>query len=193
MGYRFGFIRNSLLVISAAAVIAFVWLIVAVGEKLRNFCVKEESRHTRFEVTLNNFVVRFLLEVYFELMICAFITISSPSSAGSTWWLISLACILVSLATMVGLVNLFFKNGPYIEDSYEKGGILESFWGRRHLSRTMVSAVLDDKTALTSRTESLALNYPIDKGTCESSNTQSIYNSNKPLNQQICAAIDLDV
>ena len=37
---------------------------------------------------------------------------------------------------VVLLVTLFFKGGPYVTGSYEKGSLIQSIWAKRPLSKT---------------------------------------------------------
>lgn len=161
MGYRFDLLRNTLLLLSGVVLVAAAWLFVAIAEKLRSCICKPESVRSKSEVSLNNALVRLLLEAYFEVMICAFITLSSPSAAGSIQWLLSLVCALLSLAVFITLVSLFFKNGPYVADTYSDDSLVASFWGRRQLSDSVKRASIEEKTTLTSRAESLTLTNPI--------------------------------
>jgi len=191
MGYRFDIARNLLLLASGAALIAFVWLMVAVGEKLRSCCSKKEAaRPMQAEVSLNNVMVRFLLEAYFEVMLCAFITLSSPSAAGTAKWLVSLLCVLAGFAAMGVLTSLFFRNGPYVEDSYAQGFSLHSLWGRRSLSPTLVRTVQDEKPASARKLQAPVV--IVEKANEMSLNTLSIQNSDVPLNQLMGAAIEFD-
>ena len=103
--------RNILVIACCAAILAIVWLAVATFEKLQKICASEEEARTsptKSEL-LCNVAVRFFAEVYFELMICAFITLSSPTAAGSTEWLVSLACALSGLTALLALTYMFFR------------------------------------------------------------------------------------
>jgi hypothetical protein len=82
-GYRFGFVRNMVLFLCLALLIALVWLIIAIFKKLRQGQSNGEnspSQTTGFakaELFMNNFMVRFLYECFFELILCAMINISN--------------------------------------------------------------------------------------------------------------------
>lgn len=86
MGYHYSFVRNMLLVISIAAVIALVWLITAISQIVRNKSLSSEELSRAGprsqETFMNNFMVRFVYEVFFELMICAFISVTNQEAAG---------------------------------------------------------------------------------------------------------------
>jgi hypothetical protein len=53
---------------------------------------------------MKNCMVRFALEAHFELMICSFITLSNTDATGSSWWLVSLASVVVSVGAVVALI-----------------------------------------------------------------------------------------
>lgn len=63
---------------------------------------------------MNNFMIRFLYEVFFEFAICAMINISDTNSGGIDQWLISLAALIVIGVALLAVMSLFCKNGPYI-------------------------------------------------------------------------------
>ena len=141
-GYRFSFIHNMLIIGVIAAGITLVWLLTAVIEALTNKCGRgQQSPATRTKESLmNNFAVRFALEVYFELMICAMITLSSPSEAGTAWTFFSLGCLMFAGVSTLALVSLYFRGGPYVAQSYAPASLLGSVWGLRPLHQDIISA-----------------------------------------------------
>ena len=56
-----------------------------------------------------NFVKRFVLFMFLELMICSFITLSDPAKVASIWWLVSLASIAGSVVTISFLLYRTIK------------------------------------------------------------------------------------
>jgi len=78
-GYRFSFVRNLLTVLCIAALVGFVWILTAAIRLIRkNVQGAENSKNfSKSEVFMNNFTVRFFLEIFFELVICAMINIAS--------------------------------------------------------------------------------------------------------------------
>mmetsp|Transcript_18024 Transcript_18024/g.22571 ORF Transcript_18024/g.22571 Transcript_18024/m.22571 type:complete len:275 (-) Transcript_18024:1061-1885(-) len=103
LGYRHSFARNMFSIGCAALALTLVWLLVSACERILTLCCRSKARKLRGKARMTNVVVRFLLEVHFELMICALITLSNLSEAGSIWWLISLAAIVASGAAMATL------------------------------------------------------------------------------------------
>ena len=159
---------------------------------------------------MNNFVVRFLYEASFELLICAFINISSRSAPGGEfWWIVSLMVISAYVLIILALFSLYFCKGPYVYDTYAKGTILESFWGVRPLHGDIILQALtpkpeeledevfeapdkelDDGIMLEDAVND-DLNEPeIEHRSREMTNT--MFNSNIPLNQKMSAPVDLD-
>lgn len=147
------------------------------------------------EPYMNNFMVRFLYEIFFELAICAMINVSNYQAGGMVQWFISLIVIVSITLTLLAIMSLFCKNGPYIHDTYARSSLLGSFWGRRALHEELVKAAAltqADKTGSLTARKSLAVSAPIQSAIENASNTQTMFNSNVPLNQQIGAAVDLE-
>ena len=98
---------------------------------------------------MNNVFVRFIYEATFELLICAFINISSLSATSGSkfWWITSLfvICALV-LATLL-LISQFCFSGPYIHCTYAPGTFIESLWGARPLHGDIIRQALKPKKA----------------------------------------------
>ena len=134
-GYRFSFVRNVLSITCMAALIALVWLFTAVIQLLRKKATGAEAnkKTSSSEVFMNNFMVRFLLEVFFELMICAMINVTSVTASGMTWWFISLLTLVAGAVALLAVASLYIKRGPYISDTYAPASLVDSFWGVRHL------------------------------------------------------------
>ena len=101
-GYRFSFAYNMLLIACAALLLTLVWAFTKILDHLRPLSASRRK-------TMTNFMARFALEAHFELMICAFITLSNPGATGSIYWLISLASIIASTITIAVLVHHTFK------------------------------------------------------------------------------------
>lgn len=133
-----------------AVIIALVWLISAIVKKLTS----DDSRSKQAEPWLNNFMIRFLYEVFFELAICAMINISNQQAGGMVQWLISFTVIVMISVTLVVVMTLFCKNGPYIKDTYAPGSVLDSFWGRRMLHDDVTQAAVAEEE-LTSRMDTV--------------------------------------
>lgn len=191
-GYHFSFVRNLMMVITIAAVIALVWLITAILKFVRDKASPNErsSRRTN-EAFMNNVMIRFFYEVFFELIICAFINVTNQDGAGIVWWITSLALIIFTVFTTLAVMSQLFFNGPYVRDTYARSSLLSSFWGVRMLHEDVLRAALatEDKTVASSKKESVQENAPVN---ASNSNTQTMYNSNVPLNQQLCQAIEVD-
>lgn len=136
-------------------------------------------------------MVRFLYEMFFELAICAMINVSNNEAGGTFQWLISLIVIVALTLTLVATLSLFCKNGPYIHDTFQQSSLLASFWGRRKLHEDLIKAAVlaqEEKTGSLSTVKSIVASAPV----TNASQTQTMFNSNVPLNQQIGAAVDLE-
>ena len=109
MGYRYSFAHNTLLIACAALVLAFVWLFVTVTERLMRLCrLSRAAGRSSAEASMSNCMVRFLMEAHFELMICAFITLSNVDKAGSIYWLLSLAYLILSFTAIISLASRLY-------------------------------------------------------------------------------------
>ena len=106
---------------------------------------------------MNNCMVRFFYEAFFELMICAFINVTNQQLAGMAWWVTSLAVLVTAFFAMLAIISLLCHNGPYVRDTYAKGSLLWSFWGARALHEDVRRAALttyEDKTVGFTKEES---------------------------------------
>ena len=118
-GYHMSFFRNMLLLLSIACIIGLVWLISAILQSVRAKTQQEgQNGQQSKEASANNFMVRFLYEIFFELMICAFINVTNQEVAGMVWWIVSFAVIVVSIFSLLAIFSLFCFNGPYVKDTY---------------------------------------------------------------------------
>jgi hypothetical protein len=168
-GYHFNFMRNLMVIIAIACLIALVWIITAILQIVRSKTQGEQQRsssQTSSEVYMNNFMVRFFLEAFFELMICAFINLTSQE-AGVAWWICSLAAMIISIFALLSIFSLFCMNGPYVRDTYAKNSLLASFWGPRTLHEDVLRAALtsaDEKTVGLTKKESAEENVAIAVG-----------------------------
>ena len=150
-GYNFSIASNMLFIFCLAIVLLLVWILMALIERFLcrkdKACDSKQSTRsstttTRWltEVGVNNFIVRFTYEVFFELMICAFINVSSVSGGSIFWWTFSLGVILASIVGLCVFVTLFCTNGPYIEGTYAPSSLMGSFWGVRHLHEDVIKS-----------------------------------------------------
>ena len=129
---------------------------------------------------MNNVMVRFFFEAFFELMICAFINVTSQEIFGVATWATSLAVIIITVFVMLAILSLYCLNGPYVRDTYAKGSLLASFWGPRNLHEDVLRAALatEDKTVGLTKKESAEDNVAIAIGgdaKVEDSNTQTMF------------------
>jgi len=103
---------------------------------------------------MTNFIVRFLYEIFFEIVLCLMINVSFldyESSSQVANWLLCIAFVVVALASLVAISLLFWIGGPDLKDSYEKRTLLQSFWGRRPMNhdhtelKSLKSSIQDEK------------------------------------------------
>lgn len=194
-GYHFSFVRNLLFVLSVAALIGLVWIITAILNKVKDKASVQNgsraARRTSSEAFMNNMMVRFFYEAFFELVLCAFINLTNQEAAGIVSWITSLAIIITAVFATMTVMSLLCFNGPYVRDTYARSSLLSSFWGVRMLHEDVLKAALatDDKTYALTKKESDEAISPVNVA---DNNTQTMYNSNVPLNQQLCQAVDID-
>lgn len=132
---------------------------------------------------MNNFMVRFLLEIFFELMICAMISITSLAGDNNFWWFISLLTLVAAAVALLTVASLYLKRGPYVKDTYRPSSFISSYWGLRPLDDEILKASIfsEDRQTVTDSKVKGEENFAIsDMGPSES--PMSIYNSNVPLN-----------
>ena len=100
------------------------------------------------------------------------------------WWIVSFAVIVVSTFSLLAILSLFCFNGPYVQDTYAQGSLIASFWGARALHEDVVRAALateaDEKSVGLGKKESAQENVAV--AAAGDSNTQTMFNSNVPLN-----------
>ena len=145
LGYSFSISQNMFSVLCFALAIALTWLVMAILVKFsrKKATSQTESKtteepRTSSEVFMNNFMVRFIYAVYFELMLCAFINITSQSGSSLFSWIISLMTIIAGFGSLFIFLSLFFCNGPYLVGTYAAGSLLKSFWGVRSLDSDFI-------------------------------------------------------
>lgn len=70
---------------------------------------------------MTNFIVRFLYEVFFEIILCLMINFSFvdfQSSYQVANWIICIILGGVALASLMAITTLFWRDGPDIKNSY---------------------------------------------------------------------------
>ena len=92
---------------------------------------------------MSNFTVRFLLEVSFELMICALINVTNFASASKAGWVLSLFTLITSFAALLFICAKFRRGGPVLEGTFAPGTFFASFWGARPLHEDVTSKALN--------------------------------------------------
>ena len=133
------FARNLVIIMIALLIIALVWIAFAITDylSLKKKTIKLQRYsffHRKNEPFMNNFALRFFYEIFLEVCICSTINLALANfdafSPGFQW---ILSCITVlGVFVFIGwLISLFFVNGPYINEFYGKGTVLESLnWVR---------------------------------------------------------------
>ena len=112
-GYRVSFGRNLLLGLIIALIASVAWATTAAVQKC--YKPRKRTRTSRSaQIFMSNFMTRFALEAFFELMLCSMINLTSMEAAGFFWWFVSLMILCAGLVAMSFIVYLYFKNGPYL-------------------------------------------------------------------------------
>ena len=112
-GYRVSFARNLLFGLIIALFASVAWAATAAVSKF--YKPHKRTRASRSaEVFMANFMTRFALEAFFELILCSMINLTSMEAAGFFWWFFSLMILCAGLVAMVFIIHLYFKNGPYL-------------------------------------------------------------------------------
>ena len=100
------FLRNVLFILAAITFIVLVRVMTTVSEKL---CCRGKDAPSK-SASVNNFMIRFLYEVSFELVLCAMINVSAmgPSEAPINDTL-SFATLALAAIAALAIVCLYFK------------------------------------------------------------------------------------
>lgn len=96
-----------LLIAYIGLVLSLVWAFTSIYEFIRPSSSAKAS--------MTKCMLRFGLEAHFELMICAFITQSNPSEAGSKYWILSMTFIVMSFVAMLILAYHTYSTARVIE------------------------------------------------------------------------------
>ena len=186
-GYSVNFGQNLLFGFCILSIMLMVWLLLKVHS-----WVSKAKKVTSRASTMTNFLVRFLYEAFFELMICAFINLPGLKQVpgSSVWWAISLGIAIAGIATTVLLFSMCVRGrGPNVRDTYEQGTLLKSFWGVRELDRSLKQEILSINFKLEVTKNKAA--PEIAKVAAADDQNLSIFNSDVPLNQQLCTPVDI--
>ena len=201
-GYRVSFARNVLFGLCLIGVTALVWLMTAAARLLRKDAPEKTRKNlASYEESMNNFMVRLLYMGFFEIVLCGMINLTSATSGGSlTWKWFSVVTLVLGVIAIFAVASLCKYNGPYVKGTYAEGSsVLRSLWTLRPLHPDRIQAVgeYDDDKKVVIKVEAK------DKDAFEGENvsspnkiggdtTNSVQCSNVPLNQQLCAAVNLD-
>ena len=100
---------------------------------------------------------------------------------------------MIGFISTLAVASLFKYNGPYVKGTYTKGSIFNSFWEMRPLNASRVSEDSDgddeEDEMADAKTKGIFDDALVTKG---GEATQTIQCSNVPLNQQLCAAVNLE-
>ena len=139
-GYHVSLVRNLALVFFLFALIVTIWFFVACKDSFVTcsaYCCRAKANR-RHEVWWNNFFIRFLYEVFFEITICLMLSFSvikiDEGQGLKVWtWFLTIGLTLAAVAILTLLSFLCSRNGPYVRDSFEKKSLAKSFWHYRSI------------------------------------------------------------
>lgn len=144
-GYANTFVLNLLIVV----LIASFLLLALAGARLCDSCCQRKGNR-RLSAWLKNFSLRFIYEFFFEVCLCTFIHIGLSQEVKSEsplyFWSVSILSMLVIVALVAFVSCLFVYGGPYTSNSFRKGSLRESWWGKRELNSEIVKKHLDALT-----------------------------------------------
>ena len=138
-GYHASFLHNLVIIFFLAVVFALLWFFLACKD---NVCFAS-SNHERW---WNNFLIRFLYEVFFELCLCLMLSFAALDfrdgrDQSVVSWGLSIVLTLLVACSMCYLGLLCVRGGPYVEGSYEKKSLRKSFWQHRLLSGDILATM----------------------------------------------------
>ena len=131
-GYHFSMASNMFLFLMIACSIAMVWLVCLAIDCIGGWS-KEGSSKGAF---MANFMLRFLYELVFEFCLCSILYMSYTSEASTQGFVyfVCVGCVIAMIASLIFCMSRGFKNGPYIQDFYNKGTLMGSFWSMRQIN-----------------------------------------------------------
>ena len=137
-GYEHLVAHNLMLVFAGIALIAIVWIIMAlkdlIGVMSKSNRPFMKRRHGKW---CNNFALRFFYEFFLEFCIVVLInlTVVDFSEASPTFsYIASIALLVLITGLCLFTISLLCCNGPYINGYYEKGTAIKDTWGARPLN-----------------------------------------------------------
>ena len=90
---------------------------------------------------MSNVFVRFLYQIFLEVCICVMINITimnKDSFTSGLLWLSSLVIIIAIGVSLLLMASLFWRNGPFVQNTYEEKSLLKSFWSSRPLKQDII-------------------------------------------------------
>ena len=150
-GYKHTFSRNLLIVTSILMILLITIAAIFFYRIVKKLTTKPKAYESSIKLPslkprkkpidkaswIINFSVRFVYEFCFEFIICFMLNLTAfkaDARESDFIWAIALLCFVLSVALVVFLVSLFFRNGPYmVQKVYEEGSLMRSWWGARHL------------------------------------------------------------
>ena len=90
---------------------------------------------------LSNCFVRFVYIIFFEICIAALlnVTITSPDTSRiGILWASSVLIIIAAILVIFAVASLMWKNGPYVENCYQKNTLIGSLWAKRSLNPEII-------------------------------------------------------
>ena len=136
-GYSYSFWPNLILIFFLFALLMTFWLIAEIWAVIYRNISKNECR---FQRSMNNCLVRFLYEVFFELVVCLMISstyfVQGSDSASTLSWFAALAIFFLCSAALVFLTALLFtRYGPLKDDFYERQSCMSFLWQVRPIKQ----------------------------------------------------------
>ena len=133
---------NLILILCLFGVIVAIWSVVMCGDL---FARIQNRRTKKIEPWMTNFTVRFLYEIFFEIILCLMINFSYADLSSSSQvasWIICIILSVISCAFIMAITLLFWRGGPDLKNSYQKRTLIQSIWGWRPINRDHTSLQL---------------------------------------------------
>ena len=156
-GYSFSLLPNLILLLMLLGVILIVWWcsfaydLYYVIKKRNN--PQFEHPYPKKDPQLNNFLVRFLYEIFFEICLCVMINMSfidPNSNKQMTSFILCTLLMVLLFIILLSITMLLWRGGPQKPGSYEPRTIAQSFWGPRPLKQQVY-----DEYGMTERSQLL--------------------------------------
>ena len=133
-GYSFSIWPNLIPYGCILALILILWVFACMIDLVKCCCNRKPS----YESKMTNCIVRFFYEVFFEVILCAFINASYIKPGDVNGYVLSIVLICLICVSMLIICLTVRCGGPKHYGVYEKCSFMNYFWGFRSLRQEQI-------------------------------------------------------